>query len=171
MQSNRNIYLKGFKKDLIEYARIDWSVYQLLLDKQDFLIDKALYINDKRNSFILKRLKCLLSFQIAILNNFIVGSIEDPRATGIKILTNHLGTCLNSYLRAITCDFIGRMVICDSSLYDPFISMEVVEHLAKSMFDSEIMIRGDTEKGCAAITLGNFANLTFLFNLKLKLNI
>lgn len=135
-------------------TRIDWSVYQFMLDKQDFLINKALYINDKRSGFTIKRLKCLLSFQVSILNNFIINSTEDPRAIGIKILTDYLASCLNSYLRSIICDYIGRMIIIEPSLYDPFICMQVVEALAESMFDSGTMLRGDTEKGCAAITLG-----------------
>jgi len=93
------------------------------------------------------------------LSRYIKNFKEDPRAIGIKIMIDMLSTMQNSYIRSVVCDYIGRLVCMESSLIDPFICMDVIEILTRCTFNEEkttpgSLIRGETEKGCAAISLG-----------------
>lgn len=142
------------------FQRLDWNIYKKILDRQNELTSEALDYNDKKTLFMIQRTKCFLSFQIAALHNFIDNCEEDSRAVGIKILTDLVEAATNSYSRSIVCDYIGRLVCMNPSFYDPFICMDAIELLARCTFEEENPreIRGNTEKGCAAITLGQYFN-------------
>ncbi len=141
------------------FEKVDMDVFKSILDKQNFLINKSAYINDKKSHFLIQRTKCFLSYLVAALARFIKNFDEDPRAIGIKIMIDMLTSMQNSYLRSIICDYMGRLVCMDPSLGDPFICMDVIEVLARSTFNDDkatpgSVFRGETEKGCAAISLG-----------------
>ena len=138
------------------FQRLDWSTYRYIVERQNALTIQAIDSSDKKSLFLIQRTKCFLSFQIAALHNFIDNCEEDSRAVGIRILTDLVEAGNTSYLRSIVCDYIGRLVCMNPAFYDPFICMDAIELIARCTFEEENPKekRGNTEKGCAAITLG-----------------
>jgi hypothetical protein len=144
------------KKMSEKFENINWDFFKCLFIKHNKLLKNALFFNDVKRHFMIQQFKFLLSFQICILYNYINKSEEDPRACGVKLITDILMHSPNSYLRSIACDYIGRLVSFSSTFFDPFICIDTIELLAMSTYNSEQnkKICGETEIVNSAITLG-----------------
>ena len=154
----------GYRNDefmkmmLSKCETFEWEVISQLFMRQNVLLEKASFNNDRKRYFIIQKMRCLLCFQIAALHSFVNKSQVDPRAIAIKFMVDALPTTQSGYLRSVICDYIGRLVCTNDSLYEPFICIDAIEILCKSTYNDSNTTQGDTrgntEICCASITLG-----------------
>ena len=116
MQFKAGLALCGFcfktedftRKILSSFGRVKWDYFRDVLKKLNVLFEKVIMSDDQKAYFNVQKLRCMFGFQICALNNLISYSTEDPRAIGIKFMIDCLPKAKNTYLRAITCDYIGK---------------------------------------------------------------
>ena len=153
------------------FDKIPWKTFENILES--ILIEESKFklpIDDLKYLRILK-LKCLLGFQTASLYKIIDSAKflsqnenddPDPRAVGIKILTDLIQYSKNSYIRTIASDFICRLINTDRTLVEPLVTVDCVEILCKQLedFGSSKMHISVNEIGNCAITLANLVDLS-----------
>ncbi|RMZ94214.1 ankyrin and armadillo repeat-containing -like [Brachionus plicatilis] len=150
------------RKIIMDNGRIRWHVFAQILQNLEECLEKS-YLRNKELFFECQRLKCLYGFFVTALHNLITDADQDPRAIGMQILANTVPQSDNTYLRSIACDFIGRLASYNDCLIESLLSIDVIEILVCSLIENqelnEINLVGNTEKGCAAITIGFFTSL------------
>ena len=149
------------RKIIMNIGRIRWCVFSQIMKDLDECLEKT-FSKNKELYFDCQKMKCLFGFIVPALHNLITDAEQDPRAIGMEILVNTVPKSNNTYLKSIACDFLGRLACYNSCVIESLLSIDAIEILVLSLIEqpkiNEIDSVGNTEKGCAAITIGFFVN-------------
>lgn len=152
------------EKILNTMGRMNWQPLKRLLLKLDKMLDEAVKTKDRKNYFLLQKLRCFYGYQLCVFYYLIDVEDEDPRVIGIKIIMDSIPKTKNTLLRSIGCCYVGKLISFNQDFVGSFVAINAVEILAQSMLvvketnDPDYQRPCESERCNAALTLGFLTN-------------
>ena len=166
---------------LSKFGKLYWKDYVDLINStvniENYFKNKNMTQDDANRIIKALELKCLLAFQIVSLYSVIhtegvkdifngeysgnANEDDDPRATGITIISHLIQNCANGFVRTLAIQCLCGLVNTDKELIvDPFVTFDIVEILSRQIEYSEDDTKNinELEISHCAITLAHLTD-------------